>query len=173
LGEVWVCGHSVAQGYWGEDLLSRELFQAKLSGAAAGKAYLKTGDQGFLHEGELYVTGRIRDLMVVNGRNLYPEDVERIAGGAHPALRTGKGAAFSVQMEGVERYVVAHEMEFGGGWNREAVAEGVRRALTGALGIGPGAIVLVKAGAIPRTSSGKVRRQVCKQMFLAQELACG
>jgi len=172
IGEVWVSGPSVTQGYWEQGGQGEE-FQAILADGTTGKTYLRTGDQGFLHEGELYLTGRIKDLMIVNGRNLYPEDVEYIAGEAHAVLRSGKGAVFSAEMDGTEQYVIAHEVEAGGGWNSESVVEAIRRTVTASFGIGPGAILLVKAGGIPRTSSGKIRRQACKQMFLAHELPCG
>jgi len=173
IGEVWVAGPSVAEGYWNLDAESHEQFHAVRADDAGAHTYLRTGDQGFLHDGELYLTGRIKDLMIVNGRNLYPEDVERVAGEAHEILRSGKGAAFSVEMNGVEQFVVAHEVEFGSGGDPIAVTEAVCRAVVDATGIAPGAIVLVKAGGIPRTSSGKIRRQECRQRYLAGVLPCG
>ena len=173
IGEVWVSGPSVADGYWKVDAESREQFQAVRVDDGRALRYLRTGDQGFLHDGELYLTGRIKDLMIVNGRNLYPEDVERVAGEAHELLRRGKGAAFSVEMNGVEQFVVAHEVEFGRGGDPVAVTEAVCRAVVDATGIAPGAIVLVKVGGIPRTSSGKIRRQECRQRYLAGVLPCG
>ena len=173
IGEVWVAGPSVAEGYWNLDAESHEQFHAVRADDAEAHTYLRTGDQGFLHDGELYLTGRIKDLMIVNGRNLYPEDVERVAGEAHEILRSGKGAAFSVEMNGVEQFVVAHEVEFGRGGDPIAVTEAVCRAVVDATGIAPGAIVLVKAGGIPRTSSGKIRRQECRQRYLAGVLPCG
>jgi acyl-CoA synthetase (AMP-forming)/AMP-acid ligase II len=173
IGEVWVAGPSVAEGYWKREAESREQFQAVLADDAGAQTYLRTGDQGFLHDGELYLTGRIKDLMIVNGRNLYPEDIERVAGEAHEVLRSGKGAAFSVEMNGVEQFVVAHEVEFGSGGDPIAVTEAVCRAVVDATGIAPGAIVLVRAGGIPRTSSGKIRRPECRQRYLAGVLPCG
>lgn len=173
VGEVWVAGPSVAHGYWQQDDESRAWFQAVLAGDTAGEPYLRTGDQGFLHEGELYLTGRLKDLMIVNGRNLYPEDVERVAGDAHEALRHGKGAAFSVDINGAEQYVVAFELELGDTADPAEVAEAIRRAVIGAIGIGPGVIALVKAGTIPRTSSGKIRRQACRQRYLDGALQGG
>lgn len=170
IGEVWITGPSVAQGYWNQDDDSDDPFKAVLADAADGKSYLRSGDMGFLKDGELYLTGRIKDLIIVNGRNLYPDDIERQANDAHDALRCGKGAAFSVEMKGAEQYVVAHEMEFGSGPDAGEVLEKIRQAVVGTIGIAPGAIVLVKAGGIPRTSSGKIRRQACRQRYLSEDL---
>lgn len=182
IGEIWVAGPSVAQGYWQSDLSGAH--EPEKQGAATldqfsatlpdvpNTRFLPTGDQGFFHESELYVTGRIKDLIIVSGRNLYPEDIERAAGEADPALGRGKGAAFSVNVEGVEQYVVAQEAHFDGVGDGDAAIEAIRSAVTSATGVAPWAITLVKAGGIPRTSSGKVRRQAARQMFLAKELVC-
>lgn len=170
IGEVWISGPSVTQGYWNQDDDSDAHFRVVLADTADTKRYLRSGDMGFLYDGELYLTGRIKDLIIVNGRNLYPEDVELVANDAHVALRSGKAAVFSVDMKGAEQYVIAQEMAFGGGWEAGEVIENIRRAVVGTIGTAPGAIVLVKAGGIPRTSSGKIRRQACKQRYLAGEL---
>lgn len=171
IGEIWISGRSVAQGYWELDEETVEQFSATLADAA-DIPYLRTGDQGFLREGELYITGRLKDLIIVSGRNLYAEDIERIAGEADPALRQGKGAAFSIDVDSTEHYVLAHEVQFGGNWDGDAIIESIRQTVTGVIGIAPWAIVLVKAGGIPRTSSGKIRRQSTKQRYLADELPC-
>jgi acyl-CoA synthetase (AMP-forming)/AMP-acid ligase II len=182
IGEIWVAGPSVAQGYWQSDLSGG--YEPEKQGAATlnqfsttlpdvpNTRFLPTGDQGFIHEGELYVTGRIKDLIIVSGRNLYPEDIERVAREADPILQRGKGAAFSVNVAGVEQYVVAHEAHFDRVEDGDAAIEAIRSAVTSATGVAPWAITLVKAGGIPRTSSGKVRRQAARQMFLAKELVC-
>jgi acyl-CoA synthetase (AMP-forming)/AMP-acid ligase II len=170
IGEVWIAGPSVAQGYWNQNDDSKSEFEAELAGAADGKVYLRSGDMGFLLDGELYLTGRIKDLIIVNGRNLYPDDIERLASDAHVALRNGKGAAFSVEIHGSEQYVVAHEIEFGGKQDAAEVLEEMRQAVVASTGIAPGAVVLVRSGGIPRTSSGKIRRQACRQSYLADEL---
>ena len=171
IGEIWISGRSVALGYWELDEETVEQFSATLADGT-DHPYLHTGDQGFLREGELYITGRIKDLIIVSGRNLYPEDIERIAGEADPALRQGKGAAFSIDIDSTEHYVLAHEVQFGGSWDGDAIIESIRQTVTGVIGVAPWAILLVKAGGIPRTSSGKIRRQSTKQRYLADELPC-
>jgi acyl-CoA synthetase (AMP-forming)/AMP-acid ligase II len=110
VGEIWVSGPSVARGYFRRPEVSKELFEAKLDGFGE-RAFLRTGDLGFLHERELYVTGRLKDLIIVRGRNLYPQDIELTAELAHPALRPGSSAAFSIEHDGDERLVVAVEVE--------------------------------------------------------------
>jgi len=182
IGEIWVAGPSVAQGYWRsgssgshEPAEQGEANQIQFTTTLPdipNTRFLPTGDQGFFHENELYVTGRIKDLIIVSGRNLYPEDIERVAREADPILRRGKGAAFSVNVAGVEQYVVAHEADFDKEDEGDAAIEAIRSAVTSATGVTPWAIALVNAGGIPRTSSGKVRRQAARQMFLANELPC-
>ncbi|RKI25934.1 fatty acyl-AMP ligase, partial [Corallococcus sp. AB004] len=111
VGEIWVSGPSVAQGYWGREEATRETFQARIARENGGP-YLRTGDLGFLRpEGELYVTGRRKDLIILRGRNHYPQDLEATVEGAHPALRPGGGAVFSVEVGGEERAVVVQEID--------------------------------------------------------------
>ncbi|MDH3600195.1 MAG: fatty acyl-AMP ligase [Candidatus Tectomicrobia bacterium] len=171
IGEIWVAGRSVVQGYWELDAATAEQFAATLLGDT-DRSYLRTGDQGFLSEGELYITGRIKDLIIVSGRNLYPEDIERVADEADPTLRQGKGAAFSIDVNGVEHYIVAHEVQFAGREDGDMIIESIRSAVTRVIGVAPWAIALIKAGGIPTTSSGKIQRQATKQRFLADELPC-
>ena len=172
IGEIWVSGPSIAQGYWDKATESREQFSASLSGESHDKGYLRTGDEGFLFDEELYVTGRIKDLIIVYGRNLYPEDIERIAADASPALRNGRGAAFSAEIEGAEQLIVVHEAEYGGDWDGEDLVQKLRQAVVAIVGVVPYAVALVKAGGIPTTSSGKIRRQACKRLFLDEKLPC-
>jgi acyl-CoA synthetase (AMP-forming)/AMP-acid ligase II len=110
VGEVWLSGPTLCQGYWHREKETQEAFGARLAGSDAGP-FLRTGDLGFLKDGELFVSGRIKDLIIVRGRNLYPQDVEWVAEEAHPALRAGCGAAFSVEKDGEERLVVVQELE--------------------------------------------------------------
>src|SRR6185295_10177218 len=127
--------------------------------------YLRTGDLGFLSEGELFVTGRLKDLIILRGHNLYPQDIERTAEASHPALRLSHGAAFSAGVEGEERLVVAHEVERGwrGGPGRSGeVAEAVRRAVAEEHEARVHEVVLLRPGSLPKTSSGKVRRHAVR-----------
>ncbi|GAB4195278.1 MAG: hypothetical protein OHK0022_11900 [Roseiflexaceae bacterium] len=164
VGEIWVRGPSVAQGYWGLPEASAETFQARVGGAGP---FLRTGDLGFLHGSALFITGRIKDLIIIRGRNLYPQDLEWTARSSHPALRGGDGAAITIDSDGQTRLVIVHEVE------RRAlrtdlapVAEAVRLAVAGEHAVPVAAVLLLKPGQLPRTSSGKVQRHVCLQRFL-------
>src|SRR5262249_49318787 len=130
VGEVWVRGGSVARGYWGNPGGSEQTFGATLPGRGA-EPFLRTGDLGFLRDGELFVTGRLKDLIIVRGRNVYPHDVEWTVERCRPALRPEGGAAFAVEAGGEERLVVVHEVErLGKGEGKvDEVVAAVRRAV--------------------------------------------
>ncbi|MFI6875996.1 amino acid adenylation domain-containing protein [Streptomyces sp. NPDC050400] len=167
VGEIWVSGPTVAAGYWNRPEQTAETF----AGVARGypdRAFLRTGDLGFRHGDELYVNGRIKDLIVVRGRNLYPPDIELTAERAHPLLHPGRGAALAVDDGTTEQVVLVHEVVRG--FREEdgpAVAAAVREAVTAEHGLALADVVLVRTGKIPRTSSGKVRRAECRTRLLA------
>ncbi len=168
IGEIWVRGRSVARGYWNQQAVNQETFQAKLEGRN-GQPYLRTGDLGFRLDGELYITGRLKDLIIIRGRNHYPQDIERTAAESHEAI--GMGAAFAVESDREEKLVVVHQI------NREhrqadfdEVIRAVRTAIAEEHELNPQAIVLIKPVSLPITSSGKVQRQRCRDQYLAGEL---
>ncbi len=168
IGEVWISGDSVAKGYWNRPRDTLEIFQARLADTGEGP-FLRTGDLGFLHEGELFMTGRLKELIIVRGRNHVPQDIERTVERSHPCLLAGNGAAFAVDKEGGERLVVVQAVE-----RRhlptldvEQVKLDIAEAVARDHGLKPYEIVLVKPGAIPKTSSGKIMRGVCRARFLA------
>jgi acyl-CoA synthetase (AMP-forming)/AMP-acid ligase II len=121
----------------------------------------------FNQEGELFITGRLKDLIILRGRNLYPQDLERTAERSHPDLNPGCGAAFSVESDGQERLAIAYEVIPRRQPNVRAVAEAVRRAVAEEHEAELHAFVLLKLGSMPKTSSGKVRRRACRSAFLA------
>jgi amino acid adenylation domain-containing protein len=168
-GEIWVAGPAVARGYWNLPEASAETFGARFADSRG--SWLRTGDLGLQHGGELYVTGRIKDLIVIRGRNLYPQDVEWTAERSHAAARPGCGAAFSVDTEGEERLVVVQEVATRGGADLEQVAETIRRAVAEEHEVQVAVLVLVKAGGVPKTTSGKVQRRACRDLFLRDALA--
>ncbi len=170
VGEIWVSGPSVTEGYWRRPDLSAELFAARPTGAGGEARSLRTGDLGFLDGGELFVTGRLKDLVIVRGQNHYPQDLELTAERSHPALRPGGGAAFSVEVREEERLVLVHEVDRHPGVREERIAEQVRRAVTEEHEIQVHEVVLIRAGTLPKTSSGKVRRQECRALYLAGAL---
>ncbi|MBN9681067.1 MULTISPECIES: non-ribosomal peptide synthetase [unclassified Corallococcus] len=171
-GEIWVAGASVGQGYWERPEESARVFHARVEGAGPDDGrYLRTGDLGVLRGGELFVTGRIKDLIILRGRNLYPQDVESTTVRVHPALRPGCTAAFSVELEGEERLVIVQEVDARhAGTNLEALARSIREAVAQAHDAQAHDVVLIQAGSLPKTSSGKVQRYACRQAWLAGEL---
>ena len=166
VGEIWLAGASTALGYWGKPQLSEETFRARTV-PTDGVEYLRTGDLGFKHGGALYVSGRLRDLIIVRGQNHYPQDIEATAAGAHMAFRGGTGVAFSVMAEGEESVVLVQEVK------RKTLdvlrdddaLKTVRSVIARAHGLQLHELVLVEPRAIPKTSSGKVRRQLCKSLY--------
>jgi amino acid adenylation domain-containing protein/non-ribosomal peptide synthase protein (TIGR01720 family) len=171
VGEVWVAGPLVAAGYWNRTRETARTFRARPVGDDGG-AWLRTGDLGFLADGELFVTGRIKDLMVIRGRNVYPQDVERTAEASHPAFQPGGAAAFAVEAGGRERLAVALEVgrHFRAGDAGEAVAA-LRQAVLDEHEAEVYGVALLSPSTLPRTSSGKVRRRACRDGFLARTLA--
>lgn len=172
IGEVWIAGPGVAQGYWGASVATEQTFQARILGSEK-QGYLRTGDLGCVMQGELFIVGRLKDLILIRGRNYYPQDIEQTVGYAHPALRPGASAAFFTQNEGEEeRLVVVQEIERR--FQREEKQElfqAIRRALIEEHAILLHDIVLVKPGSLPRTSSGKIQRYLCRERFLQQQLS--
>jgi amino acid adenylation domain-containing protein len=170
VGEIWVAGTSVAQGYWGRPLETESTFRASLSDGRGG-AYLRTGDLGFCDEGQVFVTGRLKDLIIIRGRNHYPQDIEFTVERSNPALRPGCGAACSIEVEGEERLLVVQEVDR---QHRDADPEHVIAAVRTAVArdheLQVYAVVLLRHGALPRTSSGKVQRHACRAAFLAGTL---
>lgn len=169
VGEIWVTGPGVAKGYWGLPEQSEYTFSARLA-EGDGAEYLRTGDLGFLRNGELFVTGRIKDLIIIRGRNLYPHDIEFTAQEAHPAVRQGGCAAFSLDVAGQEKLALAAEVLVNDPSEAQAAAEALRRAVAAEHGTRIHTLILLKPKALPKTSSGKIQRNACRQSFLAGTL---
>ncbi|MEO8338251.1 MAG: amino acid adenylation domain-containing protein [Nitrospirota bacterium] len=171
VGEVWLMGAGIAAGYWGRPEESNATFKATLAGSGEGP-YLRTGDLGFMHRGELFLTGRLKDLIIVRGRNYYPHDLEWTAERAHPGLRRGCGAAFSIESETGARVVLVYEIEKTLPESDMAeVMSCIRRALADEYELEVHNVVLVKSGTISRTSSGKIQRHICRADFESGRLA--
>ncbi|MGV9883860.1 MupA/Atu3671 family FMN-dependent luciferase-like monooxygenase [Streptomyces sp. NPDC003006] len=177
VGEIWVSGPSVAQGYWQQPETSTEVFGARIDAPGqseeTGEApFLRTGDLGFVADGELFVSGRIKDLIILRGVNHYPQDIELTAFRTHPALRHNSGACFTVPVDGGEVLVITHEAERTA---RDAdvreVAAAVRAAVVEDHQVSPYAFALVRPGRLPRTSSGKIQRHAARRQFLDGTLA--
>ncbi|MES2948752.1 MAG: type I polyketide synthase [Pseudomonadota bacterium] len=166
IGEIWVAGPIVARGYWNQPEATAATFDAYLSNGDG--PFLRTGDLGALYQGEIYITGRIKDVIVIRGQNHYPQDIEQTVFRSHTALEAGYSAAFSVEVGGVERLVVAQEVrrsrrkKFDGA----DVVEAVRAAIAERHGLALYAFVLLSPASIQITSSGKIQRKACKHNFL-------
>jgi len=169
IGEIWVSGLSVGQGYWNREQETEETFRAYQSDTGEGP-FLRTGDLGFLQDGELFITGRAKDLIIIRGRNLYPQDIELTAERSHPSLRSSASAAFTVEVSNEEKLVIVQELEFRAKPNLEEVVNAIRQAVTEELEVLVYAVVLIKPGSIPKTSSGKIQRRATRAQFENGEL---
>ena len=170
IGEIWVRGTSVAAGYFDNPEATAEVFGARLADTEDG-SFLRTGDLGFLRDGQLFVTGRLKDLIIIRGRNYYPEDIELAVEVAHPSFRAGHCAAFSTEIGEEERLVVVQEVEPRVRvLDSEAAFQAVRQAIATTFEVEVYSIVLAKAGVVPKTTSGKRRRAACRDLFLRDEL---
>ena len=167
VGEIWVSGESVTSGYWNRTQATQEVFQAYLKDTGDGP-FLRTGDLGFLLKGELFVTGRLKDMIIIRGRNHYPQDIELTVENSNNSLRSHCSAAFSVEIEGEERLVIACEVErtYLRKLNTQEVVKGVRKAVSEEHDLQVYAVVLLKTGSIPKTSSGKIQHHACRTGFL-------
>ncbi len=172
VGEIWVAGKSVAEGYWQKTEQTLKTFRAFLADTGDGP-FLRTGDLGFLQDGELFVTGRIKDVMIIRGQNYYPQDIERSLEKAHPAIKANGSAAFSIKQKGAERLVTVSEIErtYLRRLDVKAVSGCIRTAIAADHSLQICATLLVKPGSIPKTSSGKIQRYRCRDLFLSGELA--
>ncbi|WP_322064634.1 aminotransferase class I/II-fold pyridoxal phosphate-dependent enzyme [Burkholderia ubonensis] len=173
VGEIWVSGPSVARGYWAQPERTAETFASTIAQTTSPK-WLRTGDLGFVDDdGQIFIAGRRKDLIIIRGRNYHPQDIETTVGDAHPALRPGAGAAFSVSILDEERLVVVHEVK------REYlradlsdVVDAIRRSVTQRHELQVCAVALVKPAGLPVTTSGKIRRHACRAAFVDRTLPC-
>lgn len=171
IGEIWVSGESVAQGYWHKAEVTENTFKACLADTGEGP-FLRTGDLGFCHNGELFVTGRVKDLIIVRGQNYYPQDIELTIQNSHPALEMNSGAAFAVEIKNAEQIVVVQEVKrsYLRQLNVTEIIWNIRKAVAREHDLQVYAVALLKPTSIPKTSSGKIMRHVCKQSFLNGKL---
>ena len=165
-GEIWIAGPHVAKGYWRRPDETHAVFGAHLSDDSAGP-FLRTGDLGYLKAGELYITGRLKELIILHGKNHYPQDIEATVAASHPLLRQDCGAAFSVEVTGREELVVFQEVKRQTPPEKALEIKGaIRQALAEDRAVKPYSVVLFKPNTIPKTSSGKIMRAACRADFL-------
>jgi acyl carrier protein len=167
VGEILIQGPSLARGYWNRGEENEQVFGARVEGHHG--QFFRTGDLGFFRDGELFVTGRLKDVIVIRGSNHYPQDIEQSAEQAHPAVLPG--AAFSLEDEAGERLVVVHQIDrqYRGG-DYHQVVQAIRRLIVEQHELDPYAIVLIRQTSLPITSSGKVQRNLCREKYLSGEL---
>jgi acyl-CoA synthetase (AMP-forming)/AMP-acid ligase II len=190
VGEIWLHGNNIGRGYWARPKETEQAFGNKLQrrlqagshadGAPSEATWLRTGDLGVYLDGELYITGRIKDLIIVDGRNHYPQDIEATTAEASPKVRSGFVAAFSVPANEVpgapadevgERVVIVAERAPGAGRaDLQPVIDAIRAAVSRRHSLPLADVLLVAAGVIPRTTSGKLARQACRAQYLSGEL---
>jgi acyl-CoA synthetase (AMP-forming)/AMP-acid ligase II/alkylation response protein AidB-like acyl-CoA dehydrogenase/acyl carrier protein len=193
VGEVWVAGPSVARGYWNRPEESEAVFGARVAGTGDGP-FLRTGDLAFMRDGDLFITGRLKDLIIINGRNVYPQDIEEVIEHAIDFIEPNMCAAFSVEVNGQERLAIvaeanrnlvraAAQLEKGLSGTEEqqraktaylaqieATAQDMCKVIGQQFDVSVSSIVFVKPGTFPRTTSGKVQRSRCKELAISGQL---
>ncbi len=171
VGEIWIKGPTVAKGYWNKPEETKRTFGAYLKDTGEGP-FLRTGDLGFVYENELYITGRLKDLIIIRGVNHYPSDIEYTVERSHSALRSNAGAAFSVLKNGTEKLVVVQELERTAMRNADynEIFDKIRAAVADEHELEVYSIVLIRTGSIPLTSSGKIQRRQTRYDFLSDNL---
>jgi acyl carrier protein len=174
IGEIWIQGPSVAKGYWGQDDLSNVTFNNFLNGNKEGP-YLRTGDLGLLNHGELFITGRLKDLIIIRGLNYYPQDIERTVEACHPTLGLGSGAAFSIPVDGEEQLVLIQELtnkanQESANLNFFELNATIRETVATHHNLEVFAIALLVPSSIPKTASNKISRHFCKLAFQENSL---
>ncbi len=164
VGEIWFSGLGIAQGYWRNPEETAEVFEARLPGDP-GRAYLRTGDLGALVDGELYVVGRTKELIIINGRNIYPHDIEFSAEAADTRLRSHCSASFELEVDGEVRIGILLEVNPTEAEDYERIVTSVKRQVANDLELPLYWIGLCGPGSVPKTTSGKIQRRLCKTML--------
>lgn len=168
IGEIWVQSPCVGQGYYRKPEATKATFEART--ADGDGPFLRTGDLGFLHEGQLFVTGRIKDMIIVRGVNRYPQDIEQTVERASAAVQAGSVAAVAVDQDGRENLMIVAETTRQRDFDWDAEISAIRRAVTAEHELPPDAVFLVRNSSVPKTSSGKIQRHACHQAIVNNEL---
>ena len=164
VGEIWVRGPSVARGYWQRPEATQHVFQARLAHTGEGP-YLRTGDLGFIHQDELFITGRLKDVIVVAGKNYYPQDIERTVQSVCEHLRPDTGAAFAIERDAQSQLVVVQEVARHRRVDLQQLLKDIRSRIFSAHGLIAYDIVLIVPGTLPKTTSGKIQRLECRKLY--------
>lgn len=165
IGEIWVSGPSVTKGYWNKPLETASTFEARVSGSSEGP-FLRTGDLGFQLDGELYITGRLKNLIIIDGKNHYPHDLERTVEMAHPGIWPSGCAVFSIENSGIEQVIILVEIQPKLVENAADLKKAIRKAVAENHELPVYDIIPGLPGSIPRTTSGKIQHYLCKKNYL-------
>jgi len=172
IGEIWVSDLAVADGYWNQPTKSQEIFGAYLKDTGEGP-WLRTGDLGFLQNGELFISGRLKDMIIIRGANFAPQDIEWVSQKCHPAVESAESAAFSLTIDGEESLGIVQELnrkDHPSNVDFEDVAAKIREQISLEFEVRAYAVALVRRGTIPKTSSGKIQRRACRAALLGGSL---
>lgn len=172
IGEIWISGSHVARGYWGKPELTAEIFDQAIAGEPGDTRYVRSGDLGFVHEGDLYITGRMKDLIIIRGQNYYARDIEILAERASPFVRGGRVVAIPLDRSGQETIGILAEVSEDFDYRNHAqdFVHSFSRLLAEHFGLSPSAIVIVSKHSLPRTTSGKIQRVDAKRLFEGSRL---
>lgn len=171
VGELWVKNPCVGEGYWRQPEITQNTFQARIEGIGE-EHYLRTGDLAFIHQNEVFIAGRLKDTIIINGENRYPQDIEWVVNQCHPDLEPGAVVAIGIDIGGTEclaivcevKRIARHDLNVG------AIVNAIRAAVTQELGLDVHLVAFLQPASLPKTSSGKVQRQGCKRSLLNKEL---
>lgn len=171
VGEIWTKGSSVTKGYWNKKHVNDEIFNASLDNNGES-SFLRTGDLGFIYDDELFIAGRLKDLIIIRGRNYYPQDIERIVGRSHPALQENSTAAFVIEENTIEQLVVIQELKRTAvnDFNALEIVNAIRASVSEFFDIQVSYISLIGPLQIPKTSSGKIQRRLCREKYTKNAL---
>ena len=171
VGEIWISGASIAQGYWHLPQETQHSFNAYLTDSQEGP-FLRTGDLGFIRDGEIFITGRLKDIIIIKGENYYPQDIEETVSQSNVTLRLNCAAAFCVFIDGIEKLIIVQEVErsYRKKLDFDEVVGDICQAVMREYDLLIYDIVLIKTGSIPKTSSGKIQRKTCQQQYLDNTL---
>ncbi len=168
VGEIWLSGASVTAGYWNKPEETERTFAARITGEE-GPSYLRTGDLGFMIDGNLVVCGRLKEVMIINGRNLFPQDIEWSIESHHPALRRGGCAAFSTEIDGEERLIVVQEIDKDRVDDPSAgLEDSIRSVISREHAVALHQVIFVDKGQVPKTTSGKIRRSHLRRVYVSE-----
>ena len=167
IGEIWISSPCAARGYWNRPEATEGAFEGKLADTGDGP-FLRTGDLGFFLNGELFITGRLKEMIIIRGRNHYPQDIEKTVEKSHPALQPNSSAAFSIDVDNEEKLVAIAEIQENHlpQLDADGVTQSIREAVSGEHSIQAYQVVLLKPGTIPKSPTGKILRSSCREAFL-------